>query len=948
VIQKLIYKSLILLLFWSVCLDQLQAQSALIQGIVTDAKTHETIVGANVVLQGTTIGASTDLDGKYKVENVAAGTYNLVVSFISYKTKVIENVKVTKGNATNLNIEIEENVASLQGVVITATKRTGTEVSLLTSIKKADVAITGVSRESITRTQDRDASEVVKRIPGITIMDDRFVMVRGLSQRYNTVWLNNAATPSSEADVRAFSFDVIPSSLLENILVFKTPAPELPADFSGAAIKISTRSLNDDNSVSVGYSASYRSGSTFEDYKLYKPSKYTWLGMNDGTLNLPEGFPSHLNKVEDADELTAIGRSFNTIWSPELTTALPDQRFIVSLNQRFRAGKVSIGNISSVNYSYTSDIDQITRSEFQAYNELKDKPDTSYTFRDERYKTGVRIGLLHNWVLNFGNNQKIEFRNLFNHFGTSTYTDRNGRDNYGGLTIQARELKFQTRNTYSGQLGGTHDFNNQRTKLDWTLGFSYADRDEPDTKRLSSTLNEEDPDNPHYGEYGVNFSFAATPELSGRVYQNMTENIAIAGTNIEHQLVIGEFTTTLKAGLYAEQKRRNFNARNIGYIIANIMQFDWELPYQPIDSIFNNSNINNTTGIKIDETTNNSDSYEAGNDLLAAYIAAKLPFTKKLNLYTGIRFEQNKQTLDSYSSDNGSVPVNVKIDEARVFPSANFTYNFTEKSLLRASWGMTVNRPEFREIAPFAFYDFELKKVIRGNPELKNTLIHNADLRFEVYPSPNENLTFGVFYKKFNSPVETIEVNSGSGKDYTFENAKGAYSAGMEIEVKKSFASLAEKSNAMAWLKNFSVVLNASIIKSEIEIDTALHYARNATRSMMGQSPYIVNAGIYYANQTNGLSISALYNIIGKRIVVVGLDAPDIYEMPRHQIDLSIQKSFGTHLNVKLGVQDLLNQSIVEKQFVDFTKDGTDFQREQITYSLSPGAYYTLGLTYTF
>jgi hypothetical protein len=924
------------------------SQQTGITGIVSDAKTRETIVGANVVLQGTTIGASTDLDGKYIISNVPAGTYNLVVSFISYKTLVIEKVKVSKGNTTNLNVDIEENVAALQGVVITAAKRTGTEISLISSIKKSDLALSGVSRESITRSQDRDASEVVKRIPGITIMDDRFVMVRGLSQRYNTVWLNNAATPSSEADVRAFSFDVIPSSLLENILIFKTPAPELPADFSGAAIKITTRSLNDENNVSVGYSASYRSGTTFNDFSLYKPSKYTWLGFDDGTLKLPDGFPEHLNKIKDAEEKAQLGHSFNKIWSPVETTALPDQRFIINMNQRFRAGKISIGNISSVNYSYTSDKDEITRNEFQAYNQIKDKADTSYTFRDIRNKTAVRIGLLHNWIFNFGNNQKIEFRNLLNHFGTSTYTDRNGRDNYGGLTIRSRELKFQTRNTYSGQLGGNHDFGNQKTKLDWTIGYSYADRNEPDTKRLSSSLNEEDPDDPHYGQYGVNFSFAATPELSGRVFQNMSEHITIATANLEQLFTIGNFTPTLKAGFYAENKTRTFSARNIGYVISNMMQFDWELPYQPIDSIFSDKNINSTNGLKIDETTNNSDSYDAGNQLIAAYAAVKLPFSKKMNLYTGLRLEKNKQTLDSYSSDNGSVPVNVKIDETRLFPSANFTLNFTEKSLLRASWGMTINRPEFREIAPFAFYDFEMKKVVRGNKDLKNTLIHNFDLRYEIYPTPSENITVGVFYKKFNSPVETIEVNSGSGKDYTFENAKSAYSAGGEIEVRKSLAVLAEKENFMKYLKDFSLVFNASVIKSEIEVDTATHYALNARRPMMGQSPYIVNAGIYYQNPENRLMISVLYNVIGKRIVVVGLDAPDIYEMPRNQIDITVQKSFGKHLTAKLGVQDLLNERVWEKQFVQYTKNGAQSDREQINYSLNPGSYYTLGLTYTF
>jgi hypothetical protein len=919
-----------------------------IKGVVADKATKETLVGATVLIQGTTTGSTTDLDGNYLITSLAPGNYNLVVSYISYKTQIIEKVKVEKDVIVEVNIDLEGNSVALEGVVISAKRQAGSEISMLSSMKMSSLVVSGISSQQINRSQDRDASEVIRRVPGITIMDDRFVMVRGLSQRYNTVWLNNASTPSSESDVRAFSFDVIPSSMLENIMVYKSPAPDLPADFSGAAIKIFTKNNADKNSLSVSYATSLRPGATFNDFSNYRMSKYEWLGFDDGSRDLPDDFPAHLNEVEDNDELQSIGREMNKVWTPELSKAIPDQRFQLGLTRRFLINKVSVGTINSFTYSYAQDIEEIFRADYQRYDTVNDVSDTNYYFNDIRNRATAKVGVLSNWLFIFGNNQKIEFRNLYNHHGYTQVIDRNGRDNYGGLTIRANELSFSSRNTYSGQLAGDHNFDNNQTRFNWTLGYSYADRDQPDIKRLSSSLVE-DPDNQYYGQYGVNFSFAANPDLSGRVYQNLKENIYNGNLNFEQKIKFGKFVPELKAGVYIENKDRDFTNRSIGYAIANFSKFNWGLPYEPVDVIFADSNINYTTGIEIDETTNKSDSYNATNDLIAAYLAAKLPFTSKLELYTGVRMEKNRQQMHSFSSDNATEEVNIDIDETNYFPSANLSYNFNEKSLLRLSYGLTINRPEFREIAPFAFYDFEMKKLVRGNPELENAFINNYDFRYEFYPTPNETFVFGVFYKDFEKPIETIEINSGSGKDYTFQNALGAQNYGAEVEIRKSLESLGQKDNFLRYFKNFMLVANASVIKSEIKIDTSQFFASDAVRPMQGQSPYIVNLGVYYQDNDHGLMVSLLYNVIGKRLVVVGLDNPDVYEMPRNVFDLMITKNIGEHVQIKGGIQDILNQKIVEKQFVEYKNlSGETLKRDQSTLEYNPGSIITLGVTVNF
>ena len=303
-----------------------------VKGRVLDAKTKEPVIGANVILKGSTKGSTTDLDGYFVIDNISKGEVTITISYVSYKPYE-KTIVATNDKLPEMLIELEENITTMKAFNVVGNKVTNTEVSMMQTLKQSQIVVNGVPSQMIKKTQDRDAGEVVKRIPGITLQDGRFVIIRGLSERYNSVWLNNLPAPSSEADVKAFSFDFIPSSMIENILVYKTFSPELPGDFAGGLIQISTLNTPEKNQLNISYSNSFSEGTTFEQHKMYPVSKNTALWQNTSNLNLPTEFSNNIanipSTVEGKDEKTFLGQSMNKIWSPKTITAPTDQRFSI-------------------------------------------------------------------------------------------------------------------------------------------------------------------------------------------------------------------------------------------------------------------------------------------------------------------------------------------------------------------------------------------------------------------------------------------------------------------------------------------------------------------------------------------------------------------------------------------------------------------------------------------
>ncbi len=924
-------------------------QGGIIEGIVKDKRTKETLVGAQILVVGTITGTTTNLNGEFRLTNLQQEKVNLQISYISYQPVIIEGIVLDRSKVISLTIEMEDLVQQLEGVTVTARRSNYTDVSLIASIRNSQVVTSGISAQQISRSQDSDAAQVVRRIPGITVIDDRFIVVRGLSERYNSTFLHNTIAPSMEADVRSFSFDMIPSSQIEQLLVFKSPSPDLPADFAGGAIKVFTKSIPDKSGFEISYSSQYNDGTSFKPFYITERPTNSWLGLGSDYFSLPDDFPNDLRVITNNPErLQQVGRSLKNNWVAQENTASLNHSGSLTGALRLSLRNIQIGNITTLSYSNSNSTNTTLRADYNAFNRQQNVSLPIYLFEDSKYSNSIKIGIIHNWGIIFNEKHSIDFINLFNNIGNYSYTNRLGDHIDFGFNMNNHAFQQVFRGLYSGQLTGKHEIF-PGTKVDWTYGQTYSFRDMPDYKQYRSEKPINDKDGDIYYIY-VPIG-GAQPYFMGRFYSNMTEDGNTLAFNISQKITINktwENNPEIKAGIFSNYLQRDFRARNIGY--TQSVGFDQGLRMVTIDSLFNPVHINNYGGFKIDEQSNPNDSYDVNNRLFAWYVMVNIPLSKKFNISGGVRIEDNLRKLNSATTAG---PINPIYDDYNVLPSVNATYNFTEKFLVRAGFGKTLNRPEFREQAPFGFFDFDNNWVITGNRFLRSAEIDNYDLRLEYYPSISEVISLAGFYKSFTNAIERSMLpgaGSGGSKNFSFSNADKAIVYGSELEIRKSFLGL----SGVKFIDDLSIYLNAALIYTEVEIGSGTLSGGRDTdpRQLQGQSPYMLNIGLYYNNIKSNLEVNLLYNIIGKRIFSGGfresdmtVSYPDIYEMPRNYIDLSISKRITKNLNFRMKIEDMLNEPIVFLQDGNQDKTFNKDNDQRLRYN-RPGSAIKMGLVF--
>ena len=931
------YRTLLLLLAAFLSFSLL-GQKGTVSGTITTVEGGklQPMPFVNVLLKGTSTGATTDLDGKYSFQT-DPGAYTLQVSFVGFEPTE-RAITVSAGATTRADLELKGQAIAIGEVEVVTTKRTETEAAVVMETRKSEQVVNGVGREQISKSQDRTAGDVVKRIPGVTMVGDRFVMIRGLADRYNTVMLNDVIAPSLEPDKRAFSFDVLPSGALDRVMIYKSGAPELPGEFAGGVIKLYTVNVPDSNLTRVDYGMSYRNGTTFNDFYNSQRSSTDALGFDDGLRQLPNAFPSDLRGVS-AQGLQTAGRALANNWSAERTTANPDQRFSLLLARRIGKGegRVRGGNVTSLSYSDTRLSYTAKNYNYNVFDPVAGRSDSIYNYSDNENIRQVRVSVLSNFSLLLGNRSKVEFRNLFTQQGTDQATLRTGRNFEEQFEVKNYAFRYQQRTIYSGQLHGSHEIKSDVSKLEWTAGYGLAWSKEPDFRRIRTVrdINTTDANTP----FQTIIPPGATTLDAGRFFSDMDEQVKTGRLDYEHKLSGEKISVKLRMGAYAELKDRSFEARWMSFRAANLITYDQSLAYAPLDQVFAEGNINPTTGFRLEEGTNPSDRYTASNKLFAAYAGGTLSIATNTTITAGVRAEHNTQELQSRTFGGRRVLVNNPV--LSILPSINASRSITERAQIRLGYAETVNRPEFRELAPFAFYDFSFNNVLRGNDSLQVATVRNADIRYEFYPSTSEIISVGAFYKQFTNPIEMFFLpgaGSGGTRNFTFGNARSATSVGVELEGRRSLSSLFTE----GVMSRIGIMVNAAYIVTEVDLGSEAA-GQKQQRPLMGQSPYIVNAGLYYQDRERRVQGSILYNVIGPRLFAVGTyGTPDIYEMPRNVIDLAVTKGFGKRFELKLAAQDILNQRVLLLQ--DSNDDGRIGQQDEQIMSFRRGAYFTVGI----
>lgn len=912
------------------------------EGKITDAVTQDEIIGASVFLMGTTRGASTDIYGTYKIEKIPVGTYTVQISFVSFEKQEIK-VEIKPGETTVLNAKMEESATMLNAVTILEERVTNTDAAVTMEIKQAKQIASGISKQQIEQSQDQNAADVMRRIPGVTVIENRFVMIRGVNSRYNSVMINNVMAPSTEVNRRTFSFDLISSGALDRMMVYKTGSAQNPGDFAGGVIKLYTNNTVNENFTTLSFDAGIRQNTTFEDQYFSEGSSTDFLGFDRSFRPLPSAFPSR-ERLQDlspnSTQRRDVARSLPNNFNPTPQTALPDYGVSLSLGRKYNLkNNKKLSQITNVSYSqshlsYNRDFNRyIDRNDYDGSDHLLKR----FDFNDRHYEKTNALNVMSNWSLMLNSSNKITFSNLFNQKGTNESILRNGTDfiQRPNDELQNYYLGYRQKTIYMGQLEGDHYWGaKDKHRFNWVAGGSYLAESEPDLRRFRTFNRLTD------AEEGFQMILPPSSNLfeTGRYYGDLTDFSVNAGLNYTVKISKRNEKRELSFGTYSDYRNRSFDSRYFSYLFPGFFdpEVGEEIKRKSIDQIFRDENIRAQDGLILAEGTRPIDAYTAGNLLNAAYAAISYPIGL-FNIDAGMRAEHNIQTMNS--QDDFEV-ITVRNPVLSILPFFNMGYNITERSILRAAYGRTVNRPEFRELAPFVFYDYQLEAARVGNPDLNTATIDNLDLRFEFYPRPGETMSVGVFYKNFNNPIEDRTIIATEQPQFSYINADGAHNYGAEVEIRKSLQGI----TGSRFFNRFSFNLNASLIISEVDLgETAV--AQDRVRPLQGQSPYILNTGVFYNHKRIGLDAALGYNVFGERIFSVGDDLfPTIYELERHSLDLTLSKRIHPAVKVKLGVQNLLDAQFRFYQDSDRNTVINEFDHPVFTYRT--GRYTTISFIF--
>lgn len=920
-----------------------------ISGKILDAKTGEVLPGAIAMIEGTTIGVTADFDGNFKISNLKAGTYVLVAKYVSYNSKTISNVVVDNNKSISVDITLHSAEQNLKEVEITAEANRETMTALLIQQKNNVSVSDGVSAEVIKRTPDRSSSDVLKRISGATIQENKFAIIRGMNDRYNAAYLNGLPLPSSESDRKAFAFDIFPSAVLENMVITKTANPELLGDFGGGLISINTKETPDSKQFNIALSAGANSTTLHQAFKSYQGGKTDFIGIDDGTRNLPKNLPSasDYKAINSSDPLKAnYSQQFNGNLSLNQQASAPNFGLQTSFGNTIKVLNKDFGMVLALTYNNSSRYSECFREGYGNNNEKL------YEFTDKAYINNTLAGIMANFTLKLDARNKISFKNLYSINADNSTTLRSGKAGLSDEPYQntsSYNFYYNSNRLFTNQLEGSHIIGSNlksKYRATWNIGLSNVNRTVPDYRTISYGQASDNTD----AAYNTGIAGSGpNPRNNGRFFSSLGEQLYTAKYDIGRQSDFSEkFKNIVKIGAFHQYRTRNFDGRKFGYINNAKGNTKDSLNTLAIGQIFQSQNIGSNKFI-LEEITNANDAYTAHSVLNAAFLMFDTRMGEKLRFVYGLRAENYTQKINSGL-------VNINTSQLDLLPSLNFTYSLSEKTNLRFAATKTLNRPEFRELAPFGFFDFSTQSVYIGNDALQRSTIHNYDVRYEYYPSANELVSVSLFHKNIYNPIELgfSAVSGGDSRTFTYYNAQAASNQGIEFEFRKNFDFLGALIGSN-FCKNVVLFANAALIKSEVNYKVGTTSTTGKKRALQGQSPYIINGGVQYDCKENGWAFGALINRVGARIVYAGnINTPDIYENPRTVIDFQVGKTY-KKFDFRLTVGDVLHQNLTyyEDRNKNQKLDGEDGSsnpqlRDNVIFNYKNGTSATLRIAYRF
>lgn len=919
------------------------AQEGFLRGIVIDGETGEGLLGATISQQGTSNGVPADFNGGYSL-TLPVGVHTIEYRFFSYQTKVVSDIEIKEGEVTSLDVTLGASTTELAEVVVTAKTIRDNEVALLAVQKKSANTMDGISAQSFKKIGDGNLAGAMKRVTGVAVQEGKYVYVRGLGDRYTKTTLNGMSLPGLDPDRNDVQIDIFPTSILENVMVFKTFTPDLAGDFTGGVVNVETKSFPEEKTTKITLGVGYNPDMHFKsDYVTYDGGNTDFLGFDDGTRKLPFDPQTDVPDVSLRDpELQNLTSSFNGQMAAENKTSFMNTRFAISHGNQVNKGKYDIGYGAIFNYQ--NNVEYYQDAAFGIYTKDPDKDEnrlfTQKTRQGQLGTNNVMWSALLNGAIKFDNHEFFaSFLRTQN--GISQASKRLTRDvEQTSQDLNDDILTYTQRSVTNVMIGGKHNFD--RLSVKWSNALTFARTYDPDFRVTNIAVVPTSIG----GEEEVRYSISSG-DGGGirRFYRDLNEWNENIKADLTYDL---SEKNKLKGGFEVLYKSRDFDLHS--YFIRrgseNNVENDANWFLQE-DNIWSAANPDGTYVSGGYEAANN---YEAKSSVIAAYAMSDMKVTEKLRAIYGLRVEK----ADMYYTGNDvarGVQYNDEhtLNELNVLPSLNLVYSVSENMNIRTSYGRTLARPSFKEKSIAQILDPISGIFFNGNLDLEQTNINNFDLRVENFFGAGDMFSVSGFYKSFDGHIELVTYDV-ERSNVTPRNLGSSAVFGVELELRKKlisgFSAGTNLSFAKSKVDTRTVIVNDNL--GTTEYDSRVNNARNGEtidtdRAMAGQAPYLINAFVNFADQEGRTNVSLAYNVQGENISIVGIGAtPDVIVKPFNSLNFNAYRDFGPNgsSRVTFGVNNIL---AAEKKFV-YQNNGTE-----ATYStFKPGRTFSLKYAYTF